>query len=65
MTAAGDPLIRRQLNTPDQVYSAGDDAPIRCQGSIQAISESTPAAAHGAGGKAGQPPLAPGRDFET
>jgi len=55
----------RRRNTPDQVYSAGDDAPIRSEGSMGPRSAMVAEAADGVGGKAGQPPLAPGRDFET
>jgi hypothetical protein len=61
--AAGDPLIRRQLNTPDQVYSAPDHAPLGSEASMDTRSKTAAEAADGAGRTAGRAPFASGRGF--
>jgi hypothetical protein len=65
MTAAGDLGIRRELNTPDQVYSAGDDAPLASEGSMETRSEKAAKVANGTKRTAGQAPLAPGPRLAT
>ena len=65
MMSARDLNVSLELNTPDQVYSARDQAPLGSAGSMETRSEKAAEAAHGAGRKAGLPPFAPGRRLAT